>query len=867
MKTPETHNQSREERNDQEIDREIAFHLEALTAANIACGFSPAEARRQAVLKFGGPEQVKQQVREVHISALLATVRANLRAAVRFIRRSPSFAVTIIVTLALGIGANSAVFSAIDAIVLRPLPFPQSDELVRIHQQNLKEKLPENLVATQRVEDWNRLNRTFQVISGYSIGDVTYTGGTLPEKLTLALVEPGFLRLWGLKPALGRDFSADEQKFGGPNAVLISYRFWKSHLRADPEAVGKAITLSGVSFTVVGVLPANLRYPEQDIDVWEANAPDAPYAQSRDAAWFTVIGRLKPGVTIAQAQADLATVQNSLGRQYPQSDGSLTVSVQPLKSAVIGTAQKSLWLFYGAVSLLLIIACTNIAALLMARTAEREHEISIRYSLGGSRAAIVSQLLTEVSVLALAGSILGLVVAAGASHLLGLLSQDLPRIEEISLNWRIVAYSLACALAATFACGLLPALRGTRRHLSKSLSQSGRTQVSSQNPWQWGLVGVQVSLAVALLIASGLLLRSFQALGRVDPGFSPDHVLTLRVSGGWGETANMGKLTERIDRDLDGLRSVPGVEAAASSGTIPGNSGPYPIELKISERLGDPNQKIIADSRVVSGGYLSALHIPLLQGEDCHAGLQYNTFLVNRAFAEKYFPGSSALGHHLQSILSADGKPGTIVGVIGDAREEGRETPPQPAIYWCGSAPVPDPYFLIRTHSDPAAMVETLRIKVHELEPARSVFGVMTLLDQLEDRQAENRLRTVLISLFAVAAIALVSLGLYGTISYLGRTRRREVGLRLALGAMPRQIVNRFLLQGLRVTLIGCAIGFLVGAALSRLLTDMLYGISSLDPMTYAGVLVLTVVVALSASFFPAIRAVRVDPTQMLREE
>jgi predicted permease len=711
------------------------------------------------------------------------------------------------------------------------------------------------------------LSRSFQVISGYSIGDATYNGGALPEKLTLALVEPGFLRLWGITPALGRDFNGNEEKFGGPGAVMVSHRFWQSRLHADPAAVGKTINLSGIAFTLVGVLPANFRYPERDIDIWEPNTPDAPYAQNRDEAWFTVLGRLKPGVTVVQGQADLAVIQQQLGKHYPQSDANLSVSVEPLKTAVIGSASKSLWLFYGAVSLLLMIACTNIAALLMARTAEREHEVSIRYSLGASRAAIVGQMLTEVFVLALAGSVLGLVVAAGASDLLGLLSQDLPRIEEITLNWRIIAYSLGCAFGATFVCGLLPALRGTRRQLSQSLSHSGRTQVSGRNPWQWLLVGIQVSLAVALLIASGLLMRSFQSLGRVSPGFSPDHVLTLRISGGWGETANMGQLTQRIDRDLAGLRSVPGVEAAATTVTVPGNSDPYPIELKISERSGDPNQKIIADSRVVSTEYLAALHIPLLQGEDCRDGLPYNTFLVNRSFAEKYFPGNEAVGHHLQSIPSADGKPSPIIGVIGDVREEGLETAPQPAVYWCASAANPDPYILIRTRGDPAAMVEILRNKVHELEPARSVFDVMPLVDHIEDRQAEDRLRTVLISLFAIAAISLVSLGLYGTISYFGRTRRREVGLRLALGAMPRQIVASFLLLGLRVSLLGCVAGLVLGAALTRLLNGMLYGISPLDPLTYAGVLMLTLAVAVAALLFPSLRAVRVDPTEMLRQE
>ncbi len=854
------------EARDEDIKREIYFHLEELTQKKMAQGMPAAEARRQAVIEFGGAEQVKQRVREIHVSRLLEMLRANVSSAFRFIRRSPSFAVTIILTLALGIGANTSVFSAMDAIVFRPLPFPHGDELVRIHQHNLKERAPENLVATQRVEDWNHLNQSFQVISGYYTGDATYTAGPLPEKLTVALVAPRFLQLWGIVPFLGRDFSTDEERFGGPNAVLVSHRFWRDHLHADAAVIGKAITLSGVAFTIVGVLPESFRYPQNDIDVWEPNPPDAPYAQSRDSTWFTVMGRLKPGVSVAQAQADLATVQAHLGKQFPQSDGDLTISVEPLKAAVIGGAQKSLWLFYGAVSLLLIIACTNIAALLMARTAEREHEIAVRYSLGASRTAIVGQLLTEVFALALAGSILGLMLAAGAAHLLGLLSQDLPRIEEVKLSWRVLAYSLGCALTATVASGLLPALRGTRRHLSQSLSHSARTQVSGRNRWQWILVGVQVSLAVALLIVSGLLLRSFQALGRVDPGFSADHVLTLRISGSWGETGDMGKLAQRIDRDLDALRSVPGVQSAATAATVPGNSFPYPIELKILDRSGEPDHKVVADSRVISAEYLSTLRIPLLQGEDCRDGLLYNAFLVNRSFAEKYFPGGTAIGHHLQSLLPG-ARPDTILGVIGDVREEGMETSPRPAVYWCFSSPIPDPYFLIRTQGDPAVMADTLRRKIHEVEPARSVFGVMPLVDHLADRQAENRLRTLLISLFAVAAIALVSVGLYGTISYLGRTRRREVGLRLALGAMPQQIVNRFLMQGLRVTLIGCARGLPAGAAFTRVLAGMLYGISSIDPMTYLGVVFLMIVVALLASVFPAIRAVQVDPTEMLREQ
>jgi putative ABC transport system permease protein len=524
-------------------------------------------------------------------------------------------------------------------------------------------------------------------------------------------------------------------------------------------------------------------------------------------------------------------------------------------------------LLYGSVSLLLLIACTNIAALLIARTTEREHEIAIRYSLGASRGAIIGQLLTEVFVLAIAGSLLGLVVAGAASHVFALFAKDLPRIDEITSNWRIVTYSLGCALAATLICGLFPAIRGTRHDLSGSLAKSSRTQVSTRHPWQWVLVGVQVSLAVAMLIGSGLLLRSFQALGRAQLGFDPEHVLTLRISGDWGETADMGKLTQRIDRTLDGLRNVPGVEGAATSATIPGNAAGYPMELDIAEGPKNPNSRINAETRIVSTGYFATLGIPLMQGEACPHGIA-NTAVVNRAFADTFFLDSPAVGHHLSNALRNDFlKPVEIRGIVGNAREIGVDTPPEPTVYWCFSAPTPDPEYLIRTHGDPAAMADTLRRKIHELEPGRSVFNVMPLEAHLDDRLADNRLRTMLLSFFALTAVALVSLGIYGTISYMGRLRRREVGLRLALGALPSQIVSQFLLQGMRVTILGSVAGVIFGVGMSHLLKGMLYGVSNLDAVTYSAVVALILVVAALASLIPAIRAARVDPTKVLREE
>ncbi len=854
-------------RRPQDFDREFAFHIDQLTQAGIAQGLSPEEARRRALVEFGGREQVRQQLREVHTSQFLETLRFNFRAAVRFLRHSPSFSLAVILTLALGIGANSAVFSAIDAVVLRPLPYPNGDQLVEINQHDTRNRDANRFVAPVRLEDWNRINSTFSAISGYYTDDLSEISGPLPEKLTMALVAPRFLDVLEVAPALGRNFNRDEFHFGGPHAVIISYQLWQRRFAGDPAILTKKLRFGEYSYSIIGVMPASFAFPNADIDLWSPSPPDAPYALRRDATWFTVIGRTKPGVTFAQAQADMATVQARLGKQFPKPDADFTTQSLPLKETIVGDIRNSLWLLYGSVTLLLLIACSNIAALLLARTADREHEISIRFSLGASRRAIVGQLLTEVLVLALLGSLLGLGIATAATRAFHLLANVLPRTSEITLNPTIVFYSLLCAVATTFLCGLFPALRGTRRDLAHSLAQGSRTQVSRRNPMQWILVGIQVTLAVTLLTGAGLLLRSLQQIGRVHPGFDPSHVLTFQISGSWGETADMGSLIRRIDTTLDTLRAILGVESAATSSTLPGIPALYQIEYKIDNNL-DPNRKILADSRLVSSGYFDTMRIPLLVDRACRQGSTTQDLVVNRSFADRYFPNGLAVGHNLAAAAYNDfAITGQIRGVVGDAREEGLNVAPVPTVYACFSAPDPFPNFLVRTHGDPMALAETVRRRIHQLDPGRSVYAMMPLEDHLDKASAGNRLRTILLALFAATAVSLASIGLYGTLSYLGRMRQREVGVRLALGAARSRIVSHFLLQGLRVTIIGSIAGLALSLASGHLLAGMLYGVTPADPTTYIAVLVLVLAVAAAASLFPAWRAARVEPVQVLRQE
>jgi putative ABC transport system permease protein len=852
---------------DAQLSSEVRFHIAELTDANIAAGMSPEEARRRAVLEFGGGEQIKEELRDVHRVRIIESSVANLKSAFRFIRKSPSFSAVIIVTLALGIGANSAVFSAIDAILLRPMPFPNGDQLVTIVERNPKINSPRAFVAPIRLEEWNRMNSTFQSISGYYTENVSETSGSLPEKWTRAWVAPRFLQVWGISPALGRDFTPDEETFGGPAGVLISDRLWRQRFGANPNVVGQKLRLDGFAFSVVGVMPASFLFPVREVDLWTPIAPDAPFCQNRNSTWFTAVGRLKPGITLAEARANMDTVQAQLAKAFPKPDADISPVIEPLKEVTVADSRRSLWLLFGAVSLLLLIACTNIVALLLARASQRQHEISVRYSLGASRGAIVAQLLTETMVLAITGAALGLFLARSASKVFRMLASTLPRVEEIRLDWRMVLYALGCSLVVTLLCGLVPALRGTRRNLAGSLAQASRTQVSGRNPLQWLLVGVQVALAVTLLAGAGLLFRSFQALGKVSPGFTTAHILTFHINASWGESGDMKKLTQRIQGIQAALRTVPGVEDAAISAALPGVPNQYQTELKFTEGESDPEHKIIAESRFVSPSYFSTMRIPLLAGEMCHEQPNLNHAMVNRSFANTFLPGSGIIGRHISLLGSTFVQTAEVRGVVADAREAGLNREPGPVVYWCMSAPMPDPSYLVRTAMDPMALAETIRKKVHELEPNRSVFALSPLEAQIDDAFLENRLRTVLLAFFAGTAVALACVGLYGTLSYAVSVRQREVGLRLALGALRGQIVKQFLLQGLVVTVLGCAVGWGLAAAFARFLSGMLYGVSPSDITTLGSVMLMMVAVAALASLIPAIRAARVDPMQVLREE
>jgi predicted permease len=848
-----------------DIERELSFHIAERVDQLRAQGLTETEAHRRARLQFGNPVVQRERTRDVDISNWIDTAMRDVRYACRTLARTPGFTVTVVLTLALGIGANTAVFSAIDAVLLRPLPFPNSDRLVRILQKSSRSA--EMPVAPVRIEDWNQLNSTFEGITGFYTEDVSETSADLPEQLRRAYVAPRFVEVWGMTPALGRGFTAAESEPGGPAAVVISDRYWRRRFAEDPDVLGKLVRVADTAAPIVGVMRPSFRFPDPEVDAWFPRANDR-ITRLRQATWYTGIGRLKAGVTLEQARADLAAVQVRLGGQYPDSDRDITVLLEPLKETMVGRYRASLWLLFGGVSALLLITCTNVAALLLSRAAQRRSEVAVRLALGASRTTVAAQLLTEAFLLALTGSAVGLAAAAFVGAALRSFASDVPRLDEISIDGRLLLYSLASACVVSLLCGLMPVIRAARHGLSSTAQDAGRTQVSTGSAVQWLLVGTQVALSVAMLAAAGLLVRSLDELSRVDPGFEPARVLSFRMSGNYAEFGDYARLLKRIDTALEQLRALPGVEASATSFSAPGVPTDFQIGFELTEAAADADARLVAESRVVSPEYFETLRIPLLEGALCRRQTGVGTeLMVNRAFAARYLAERPSVpGLHLANP-GARVPPGRIAGVVGDVRERGLDQSPAPTVYFCSSAQAPAPYFLVRTQGDPTAIIQAVRVKLKELEPLRAVYDIAPLKDRIGDAFAQNRLRTSLLSAFAGAALSIACVGLYGTVSFAVNRRRRESALRLALGALRRDIVRQFVVQEFRVAGIACACGLVLYAIVARAFAGMLYGVSPLDPVALSIVAGIVLAVTTLAALIPAMRAAFTQPMRALRED
>ena len=849
-----------------DIDREIAFHIHEREDELRQAGISDQQPYRLARIRFGNQLAQRERTRDADIALWLDAAARHLRYAVRSLIRTPGFTVVVVLTLALAIGANSAVFSAVDAVIVRPLDFRSADRLMHLSQ--VHEIRGETTVGPIRVEDWSRRSSAFQAITSYTTENVSDTTGDLPEQVRRAIVLPRFLETWSISPLRGRGFVDSEHRTGTSFSVLISERYWHRRFGADPDVLRRSVRMGDRSYAIVGVLPDTFKFPERDVDWWVPLLLDAPWTLDRQAVGHVAVGRLKPGVTLEQARADLGAVQTQLGLEYPDTDAALRVRIVPYKEHVIGNTRESLWLIFGAVNVLLLIACTNIAALLLSRGTQRAQEVAVRRSLGASQATVIAQMLTESAVLAACGAAAGLLVASVASSLLRRLAPQLPRLEEIGMDARIVMYTTAITAAVSLLCGLLPALRNSRITL---LAGGTRTQVSIRQSLQWLLVGVQIALSVMLLAGAGLLLRSFDNLSRVNAGFDAANVLTFRVSASFAEATNYDPIVLRINRTLDELRALPSVEATASALWLPGVGNQIQFEYQLVETRTDA----VAISPIVSPSYFQTLKIPLVEGQLCRRPPDTRAIsdvMVNRAFANRYSQGRSIVGLHVVRTrapegLQTDGQGARIAGVVDDAREIRLDRGPVPTIYGCFSAPTPMPWFLVRTAVEPSALTHAVRAKVRELEPLRAVHDIAPLDDRLDDAYAENRLRMWLLSSFAMSALALVCAGVYGTLSCAVQLRRREVALRLALGAHRRRVVHQLIGTTIRIVALATTGGLVLALIFARSLSSMLYGVSPADPATLAVVAVVVLFVAGLAAFVPAARAAFVQPMRALRED
>ncbi len=793
--------------------------------------------------------------------------------AFRSLLRRLGYSVTAILMLVLGIGATTTLFSVVDTVLLKPLPYPNPDRLVTVLEASPSKNKKESLIAPGRLEDWNRLNQTFEAISGNYAENVTDTSGTEPERLAGRRVSPRFFAVYGTAPVIGRTLTKEEELDGGPTSAVISYGLWTRRYGQNPGVLGQRLILGGKGYTIVGVMPKEFAAPS--IDLW-IPAQIAPFLMRlREARFLSGIGRMKPGVTIQQAQADLARVQHQLGEQYPQTDKDWSAIAGDLKEQRVGDYRRTLLLVFGAVALLLLIAVTNISGLTLAQLHQREREMAIRSSVGASRGQVIGTVMREVLLIAAAGAACGAAAAALLVKLMSKALSDLPRMAELTFDWRALAFAVAASLIATLVFGAVPAIQSTRSDLAALLAESSRSVSGGRRRLQRGLVVAQLAFTVMLLASSGLLLRSYYNLSHVDSGFDTGNTITFHVGAGWDENRpRIGRMQIGI---LSAFERFPGVEAAGMTNFLPATGATLNYQI-VLEGLAqtDEHGTYTVGERTVSSSYLQALKVPLLAGSWCPAveSLKVDKptpakAMVNRRFVELYGKGQNIVGRHYRFAQNlAIEAPDEIVGVVGDVREDGLAAAPSPYIYTCQAAGAwPDPEYVVRTKGDPRALMQQVRQIVHGIEPNRAVFGVKLLDTVVDDALEQPRLNTRFVAMFAAAAMLLASVGLYSLISLIVTARTREIGVRIALGAGRSQIMRLVLAGAVQLLAAGVVIGLALTFGAERLIKSVLFGVSPLDALTLTAAVAVLAVVSMLAAFLPARRAASIDPLDAMRIE
>ena len=868
---------------ERDLDEEMSLHLERMVERNVAQGMNPKEARSAALRDFGGFEQAKEECRHARGVRLIEELWQDLRYGARMLGKRPGFAFVAIITLALGIGANAAIFSVVYGVLLRPLPYAEDDRLVILMQSYPQKGLNTWGISQANFALYRDHNQSFEKIAAYNSPGFNLAGSGDPERLQGAAVTVDFFDVLGVQPGWGRAFRAEEDAPGKNSVCILSYGLWQRRFGGDPQILGQSLLLNDTPTEVVGIMPQGFEFPNRNVELWIPLGLDP-----KRTAGYTHrgIARLKPGVSVSQAEADTTTIFWNAARENPAiaaatapppEGADMKTIVRPLKEVIVGDTKTPLLVLLGAVGLVLLIACANVANLLLARAASRTRELALRFALGATPGRIIRQLLTESLLLALIGGAAGAALAWLVVRLLGQLPalQQVPRLAEVSVNSTVLAFTAALAVLTGLLFGLAPALRayqiglqaGMREGMHGSASHTGRRLNSA-------LVSAQFALCLVLLIGAGLLLKSFQRLISVSPGFQPEKVLSMRLALPNSRYPNAEQLTQFFDNLLERVRGLPSVRSAGLVSLLPfggtRTADGFVVEGHEPDPRGVPPN---AQDRVVSPGYFQTLEIPLLRGRDFLATDRADSppvAIVDETLARRYWADGNAIGKRIRYGWSDQWM--TIVGVAGGVKTRDLKETLEPHFYFPyaqgqGLGRTREMYLTVRTVGEPAAVTSAIRGEVQALDPDLPVWGVQPLTDAVDQTLNNQRLTNTLLTAFALLAVLLAAVGIYGVMSLYVTNRTNEFGIRLALGAQPSLLLRSVLRQGLTLMLAGVIAGTAAAIALTRAIASLLFEVSATDPAIFLSVPVLLVAVALVACYTPARRATRVDPLVALRYE
>lgn len=795
----------------------------------------------------------------------------DLRYGVRMLLKQPGFTLIAVLTLALGIGANTAIFSVVNAALLRPLPYKQAEQLVLVYTKT--NKVARDSTAWLDLRDWQAQSRSFAALAAYVPQSVNLTGRTEPGRLVGGFVSADFFKLLGVEAALGRAFLKGEDEKGAAPVALLSYALWRDRFGADPKLLGQTLTLNNQLFTVVGVTPEGFRAPYSDVEVWLPIQYHPSFSPDRKMANLDVFGRLNPGVTRAHAQTEMETIAARLAQQYPETNKDRSVNITDLQALLVEGLKRSLLVLFGVVVCVLLIACANVANLMLSRVIARQQEFALRAALGASRLQLVRQLLTESLLLSLLGGGLGLLLGVwGMDALAASSAANLPPLVEVKLDWMVFGFTLGATILTSLIFGLLPALRFSRLDLNDALKDGSRTAGAGRGSQRLrgALVVTQMALALVLMVGAGLMMRSFLNLRGVEPGFDGRNVLTLEYRiprNKYPEPEQQWRFHEQV---VARVQALPGVESAALTGAIPhsGNFGGSGFTLP--DRATPPaGQEPRAQTNRVDAHYFRTLKIPVLQGRVFTEQDQLKTapvIVVNQTLVRRYWPNENPLGKQVH-LLSPD-VTASVIGVVGDVRHYSLDEPDLPQIY---VAYAQQPHIFaslaVRTTGDPLSLANAVREAIWSVDKEQPVWKIRTLEWLLQRSLGPQRFLLQLLGTFSLLALLLASVGIYGVLSYAVTQRTREIGIRAALGATGADILRLVLKQGVKLSLLGLSLGLLAALFLTRLMKGMLFGVNTTDPLTFAGIALLLALVALLACWIPARRAAKVDPLVALRCE